>query len=312
MELHERLIVDWMQQPLKTWRWKPPPVPAFAGPAELAKVLVSYRARLEEIRAETGRNVEAIGSISNEGLEKLLLYAYRASFRSDEGRPVRGCLFVASDSQGRPESDSTLSKLANYFVQQAREYWERRTHIHRLDQPRPLNDSKLLARLAPTLQAEDATLIVREENGEPSVTAIAFLDYDDVEHQLYDMPRRREYGYQGLAVEILGAGHLQVSEGRGEYTLFANELLVLGEVDLVEPVRLWLHDVSRSLADSAKQDPGWDSQVIKLHELDPSIDYKLPHVDVGMRWSSVLREAEEIAACKASYTGKFLAKLLGK
>lgn len=279
MQLRERMIVDWLHRPILWWRWTPPAVPAFAGPKELARVLVSYRARLEKIREETGYLVETPAEISDEGLERLLLYAHEASFRTDEGRPVAAKLYVPKRRTGlEPAADAR------------REHWQSRAIVHRFQKPIALVHPKLMAQLAPTLHSEDAALLVREEAGEPVLVGIALLDWEDRQRPVFGMPREG-YGAEGLFINIQGPGHLRVAEGGTEYTLWANELFLHEAVCNVAPVREWLHDVSMAIVETCKQDPDWLPELVQLDELDPALEYKRPQIDVALLWSRILREA---------------------
>src|SRR5438309_1896667 len=108
MQLGERFILEPLLLPGKFWKWIPPPIPEFAGPSDLLTVLVSYRAKLDEIRKEIGKDLQAIGEISNAGLELLLSLAYKVSFSKDEGRASTARLFVAQ----RERADSAEQSVA--------------------------------------------------------------------------------------------------------------------------------------------------------------------------------------------------------
>src|SRR5262249_62040516 len=75
-------------------RWCPPPVGEFATPADLARIIAAFR---DWVRANAGPGFQPIteqGAISEQGLGKLLLLAYQASFYTDEGRYTRARIFV--------------------------------------------------------------------------------------------------------------------------------------------------------------------------------------------------------------------------
>src|SRR5438874_11515399 len=65
MDLGEQMIMDFMHKPLRFWRWAPPPVPDFASPMDLANVMKGYRAKIAEIKQETGRTIEDRGDLSD-------------------------------------------------------------------------------------------------------------------------------------------------------------------------------------------------------------------------------------------------------
>src|SRR5260370_32479410 len=73
-------------------RWCPPPVGEFATPADLARIITAFRGW---VRANAGPGFQPIteqGAISEQGLGRLLLLAYQASFYTDEVRSTRARL----------------------------------------------------------------------------------------------------------------------------------------------------------------------------------------------------------------------------
>src|SRR5690348_3565270 len=95
MQLPEQEIMQLFPGPFRAWTWTPPTVADFAGPKDLASLLTSYRQRLREIHREGGQPVGgSLGDLSDPALEPLLKIAYQASFLTEEGRPVRACLYV--------------------------------------------------------------------------------------------------------------------------------------------------------------------------------------------------------------------------
>jgi hypothetical protein len=290
MQVKELLITDFVREPGRRWLWTPPEIPDFAGPGDLARVLWSYRARLAEIKKEVGHAVEAVGDLSDAGLERLLAYAHSASFRTDEGRPVHARLFVAERGTDDSSGSSPVSEVMKHLEAEWRKEWEERVNVHRFRTPLAIDDPRLLSRLAPTLQAEDATLIVREEAGEPVIAGISLLDHTDAQRDLFHMPRLGGHA-DGLSVSILGPGYLRVAEGRGEYTLWANELFVHQDALWLRPVRSWLYPLSRELLERYRQHPDWDREHLAVAELEFAPEHLVPQVDVSLLWSWVLREA---------------------
>ena len=74
--------------------WCPPPVEDFATPADLARIITAFR---EWVRASADpgfRPITERGAVSEQGLGRLLLLAYQASFYTDEGRYTRARIFV--------------------------------------------------------------------------------------------------------------------------------------------------------------------------------------------------------------------------
>src|SRR5215207_2235586 len=104
MNLPELFVTGLNEQGHFTFKpWCPPAVEDFATPADLARIITAFRAW---VRANSGPGYQPItgrGAISEQGLGRLLLLAYQASFYTDEGRYTRARLFVPDvDSQTYP------------------------------------------------------------------------------------------------------------------------------------------------------------------------------------------------------------------
>src|SRR5215471_12543703 len=125
-------------------RWSPPPVGEFATPADLARIITAFR---EWVGANAGPGFQPIteqGAISEQGLGRLLLLAYQASFYTDEGRYTRARIFVQD-----------VNRKAHPVVIN-----------HVFNPPKPLSRARMISQLAPTLVADDAALVVEETGGE--------------------------------------------------------------------------------------------------------------------------------------------------
>jgi hypothetical protein len=252
----------------------------------LANLLRSHRTRLAEIRADGGRPDVMLGSLPDAALEPLLTVAYRASFLTEEGRPVRACLYSPPRWEIEPEDHGVppiFRELNQELARRAREEREAVTNAYRLRNTLPLEDPKHIARFAPTLAAEDAVLVVREEGGQVRCGGIALLDFRDAEHGLLRMPRRWG-GDGGLFVHILGPGELRVIEGRLEYTLRANVVRVYRPANAAEPVRCWHEGLAKNLIAGCTGMPGWDPK----HIGEPAAEEA--KVDLMNLWSRILRE----------------------
>jgi hypothetical protein len=240
-------------------RWCPPPVEDFATPADLARLITTFR---EWVQASSGPGFQPIteqGAISEQGLGRLLLLAYEASFYTYEGRHTRARLFVPDvDGQAHP------------------------VHInHLLTPPRRLSEPKVISQLAPTLVAEDSALVIQETGDDLSCVGISLLDSEDAGRPLLGMPRGWTRAVGGLQVQILAPGELRVSEGRAEYTLRANRILVYSWVASAAPVDRWMEELTLNLTSwCAAQDKDWTSRPLTV-----------PGADVRALWSHVLREA---------------------
>jgi hypothetical protein len=243
-------------------RWRPPPVQDFATPADLARLITAFRTWVKASPEPGFLPITERGAISEEGLGRLLLLAYQASFYTDEHRPTRGRLFVPDvDGQAHP------------------------VRINHLFTPaRPLVDPKAISHLAPALIGEDSALVVQETAGELACVGISLLDAADASRPLLGMPRGWTRTVGGLQVQILAPGELRISEGRVEYTLRANRILVSSWVASAAQVDRWIEELTRNLtAWCSTQDSDWATPPLTV-----------PGADVRALWSHLLREAIQV------------------
>jgi hypothetical protein len=291
MQLPDQSIFQSFPKQFRRWTWTPPALPDFAGPRELAELLISYRKRLADIREEGGRPEVSIGDLPEEALGPLLTVAYRASFLKEEGRPVQATLY----SPPRPwhldvEVEAPAFLPPGFARAMARRAWEAAESVrnaYRLHEPFPLDNPMHIARFAPTLALDDAVLVVRHEQGRLLCDGITLLDLKDAENPLLYMPGmwdRRE----GLSVKIIGPGELRVAEGRNEYTLRANELRVYRAAGLTEPVKRWFEELAKSLVESCSPDTAWAANPEGEHATEYA------YIDVMILWSRVLRAAAQM------------------
>jgi hypothetical protein len=260
MNLPELIVTGLDEQGQFTFkRWNPPPVGDFATPVDLARIVTAFR---EWERASSDPGFQPIteqGTISEPGLGRLLALAYQASFYTDEGRYSRARLFV-------PDVDGRTHPV---------------TVNHRFAPPKVLAGPKVISQLAPALVAEDAALVVQESADELVGVGISLLDAVDTSRPLLGMPRGWTRAVGGLQVQIMAPGELRVSEGRAEYTLRANRILVYGWVAAAAQVDRWVEDLTRDLtAWCSAQDKDWATRPLTV-----------PGADVRALWSRVLREA---------------------
>jgi hypothetical protein len=243
-------------------RWGPPPVGEFATPADLARIISAFRGW---VRANAGpgfRPITEQGAISEQGLGRLLLLAYQASFYTDEGRYTRARIFVPDVNL--PAHPVRIN--------------------HQFTPPKRLSGAKMISQLAPTLAAEDAALVVQESAGELDCVGISLLDAADASRPLLGMPRGWTGAAGGLQVQLLAPGELRVSEGRAEYTLRANNILVYSWVASAAQVDRWIEELAQNLtAECSTEDPDWNTPPVTV-----------PGADVRALWSHVLRQAAQL------------------
>jgi hypothetical protein len=230
-----------------------------ATPADLARLITAFRVWVRGSAGPGFRPITEQGAITEQGLDRLLLLAYQASFYTDEGRYTRARLFVPDiDGQAHPVSIN-----------------------HLFTPPKRLADPKVISQLAPTLVAEDSALVVQEKTGGLACAGISRLDAGDASRPLLGMPRGWTRVVGGLQVQILAPGELRVSEGRAEYTLRASRILVSSWVASAAQVDRWIEELTRDLtAWCSDQDGEWNACPLTV-----------PGADVRALWSHVLREA---------------------
>jgi hypothetical protein len=239
--------------------WCPPPVEDFATPSDLARIITAFRGWVRANSCPGFQPITQQGAVSEQGLGRLLLMAYQASFYTDEGRSTRARIFVPDvDRQARP------FRINHCFMP-----------------PKPLAEPKLISQLAATLVADDSALVVQETAGGLVCVGISLLDAEDAGRPLLGMPRGWTGAAGGLQVQILAPGELRVSEGRAEYTLRANRILVYSWVASAAQVDQWIEDLTQDLtARCSAEDRDWNARSMTI-----------PGADVRVLWSHVLREA---------------------
>ncbi len=243
-------------------RWCPPPVGEFATPADLARIITAFRGWVRANASPGFQPITEQGAVSEQGLERLLLLAYQASFYTDEGRFTRARIFVQDvNRQAHPVRIN-----------------------HRFTPPKQLSEPKMFSQLAPTLVAEDAALVVQETAGDLACVGISLLDAEDASRPLLGMPRGWTGVAGGLQVQVLAPGELRVSEGRAEYTLRANGILVYSWVASAAQVDRWIEELTQDLtAQCSAEDRDWNTRPLTV-----------PGADVRALWSHVLREAARL------------------
>jgi hypothetical protein len=260
MNLPERFVTGLDAQGDFTFRpWCPPSVADFATPADLAQIIAAFRSWVQANTSPSFRPITEQGAVSEQGLGRLLLLAYQASFYPDEGRSTRARIFVPDvDRKAHPA-------LVN----------------HVFTPPKQLGDAKVISQLGPTLVAEDAALVVEETEDNLACVGISLLDAADARRPLLGMPRGWTGTVGGLQMQILAPGELHVSEGRAEYTLRANRIIAYSWVASAGEVDRWIEELTKDLtARCTAQDREWNthSQIV-------------PGADVRALWSNLLREA---------------------
>jgi hypothetical protein len=249
MTLPDILLHDWGSDASpKYLLWKPPEIPDSVGPEAVGNLLCAFRAFVRSKRVEGSNTFGSLGDISDAGVRTLLLLAYRASFLTDEGRPVRARVAVRRERRTAKLGDKSdastnlglaLSVIASFGhvlagVFEARE--EAKLYQCRLDPPAPLNEPKLIAKFAPLLLDPGSALTVAEQGDQLVATGIAALDREDDDWEILQMPRNPQPS-AGLLVEILGPGHLRIREDSAEFVLFADRLVNHTSALWEKPVR---------------------------------------------------------------------------
>jgi hypothetical protein len=239
--------------------WCPPAVGDFATPVDVARIITAFRSWVRQSATPNFQPITEQGAVSEQGLGRLLLLAYQASFYTDEGRYTRARIFV-------PDVDRTAHPVVVNHV---------------FNPPRRLTTARMISQLAPTLVADDAALVVEERDGDLVSVGISLLDTEDASRPLLGMPRGWTGVAGGLRAQILAPGELRVSEGRAEYTLRANRILAYSWFASAAEVDRWLEELTQELtARCTAQDREWNARRLIV-----------PGADVRVLWSHVLREA---------------------
>jgi hypothetical protein len=239
--------------------WRPPAVSDFATPGDLAGIITAFRAWVRSNSNSSFQPITEQGAVSEQGLARLLLLAYQASFYTDEGRYTRARIFV-------PDMDRAARAVSVRHV---------------FTPAKRLSTARMISQLAPTLVADDAALVVEETGGDLACVGIGLLDAADASRPLLGMPRGWTGTAGGFRVQILAPGELRVSEGRAEYTLRANRILAYSWVASATEVDRWIEELTQELTARCKaQDRDWNDRHLIV-----------PGADLRVLWSHVLREA---------------------
>ncbi|QEG31737.1 hypothetical protein GobsT_65810 [Gemmata obscuriglobus] len=235
--------------------WQPR-VQEAEGVKGLTQLLIEFREFIRAERKVRGRSLTTLAAINNENLGLLLTLAYRASFRTDEGRSIRARVVVKAESWLPPNSISALALriLADPFIRTHLAEEDQKHHSYRFTEPIPLTDYKPLIKLAPLLIKPDGAITVTEENGTLQVTGLALLDREGRDRGVLDMPSLWSPS-SALLIEIVGPGHLRVSEGRASFALHADQFVTHTPFFSVEPVGRWLAEFSRECVNKFKELP---------------------------------------------------------
>jgi hypothetical protein len=231
----------------------------FATPFDLARIITAFRGWVRKAAGPSFQPITEQGAVSEQGLGRLLLLAYQASFYTDEGRYTRARIFV-------PDVDRAAHPVVVNHV---------------FTPPKQLSRARMISQLAPTLVADDAALVVEERDGELVCIGISLLDTQDASRPLLGMPRGWTGAAGGLRAQILAPGELRVSEGRAEYTLRANRILAYSWFASAAEVDRWIEELTQELTERCTaQDSEWNARRLIV-----------PGADVRVLWSHLLREA---------------------
>jgi hypothetical protein len=275
------------------------------GVKGLAQLLTEFRGFVRGKRCELGRAVTTLAAITDANLPLLLSRAYRASFQTDEGRPTRARIAVPREPAWFPPLDQprfTVEKRAKLAacrlmashlgVDILNQVEDDRHHAYRFVEPILLDDHKPLVKLAPLLLERDGAITVKEVDGSLAVTGLALLDQTDSDRHILQMPRLWRPS-AGLLIEIVGPGHLRVSEGPASFTLQADRLVTHHSLFNVDLVRRWLFEVSTAWVDGFTKHPDYDPEA-KLFDSpkeETTSRFAVPHLDVWIAFERILREA---------------------
>ncbi|MBA4189805.1 MAG: hypothetical protein C0467_17625 [Planctomycetaceae bacterium] len=303
MNPHTVLFLDYSApdgpEPLQ---WEPEGIPNSAGINDVVRLLTQFRAFVRRKRAELKREVSTLAAVNDENVRHLLRFAYRASFQTDEGRPIRARVAVPREEKwwedsavelgpedvamivARTSLGTVLSRLGTW-VEDARH------HAYRFREPRRLEDHKLLVKLAPLIPERDGIIAVRETDGGLCVTGLGLLDQDDADGALLHMPGLWQPS-GGLLIELLGAGHIRVVEGKATFVLAADRLVTRRMALHVPLVEQWLVELSRAWVAEFRTNPAFSPDVPHFQPFEGTdSDELFPRLDVQVAVMRMLRSA---------------------
>jgi hypothetical protein len=284
--------------------WNPTDISA-EGVKGLAQCLIEFRKFVHEKRATLGRAVTTLSAINDKNIPHLLSCAYRASFQTDEGRPIRALIAVPSEPAWTPPLDDPrftfekrveLVALRQRAIQAGADLLRKdensRLHAYRFASPINLDNYKPLVKFAPLLPERDGAITVEEANSLLVVSGLALLDQRDSDRHTLRMPRLW-HPSAAMLIEIVGPGHLRVSEGPASFTLYADQLVRHSSLFEVEPVRRWLAELSAEWVEEFKKHGAYDpvAELFGSQERFAGTPLADPNVDVWIALQRILREA---------------------
>ncbi len=209
-----------------SYEWQPPEIPDIAAPEHLADIYKHFRGWILERHGPGAPEMKRQIDIDDAGVRALLRLAFFASLRTDEDRPTRGTLYVEYPGESRSMHVVTFAK------------------------PEPLSDA-MVAKLAPTLSADDSVLIVESHDGQLVTTGIAHLDDRQSDAQPLVPPQGWLGRRGGLLIGIRGPGIISLRQGYCDYTLERNRVVGHVAAAALPPVDGWLSEIQKSLLERA-------------------------------------------------------------
>lgn len=296
MTLPPVLIFDFgAEEGQKIFKWQPV-VQETVGIGDLASLLIGFRNYIREQRQKHGRAITTLGAIDDANLTNLLRFAYRASFQSDEGRPIRTRIAVSWEPDWHPDRDDVrfsrekrielvAMKLLSRQICSQDDYANHSAY-HFID-PIQLTDHKPLVKLSSLLLDRDGAICVREDDGLLTVTGMTQLNASDWDRAILRMPGLWRPS-AGLLVETLDPGHVRVSEGGATFVLTADRIDSRESIIHVKLVHQWLLTIAQECIASFKVHPEYTPDAMLFNEQS---DRDFPHADVLLGVWRILREA---------------------
>jgi hypothetical protein len=246
-------------------RWDLPiDLTAFCGPQDLARAVESFRAWEDEgVRRDSvlmALNAGTRGPINGRVLQDLLSVAYQASFLKDEGRYIRGRLFLPGSREPGPRKIVPFSS------------------------PLPLTEANMLRLLGPILISPDSALSLTVTGESVFCDGVFLMSENDVDVPIPDVSLRRMGGHQGLTVSILDPGELVISEGILRLDLRATRIVDERDVAFAPLVYHWLEQCMGQVYQRCQEKDGPGMKALNF----------APIQEVNWLWSKVLSSARDL------------------
>ncbi len=228
--------------------WTAVDTPEFCGPEHLARAIQMFR-RWDSAEASEG-------SVSNDGLQRVMELAFRVSLATEEGRHPRFALFVAA-----PVSEDHVELVTNFH-------------------PPIKLTPEVLRRLVPSVPADHALRVIEKDEQLFADGVMAVRDANDVP-QLGRPAVSFGLGLPGLTAHVDGPGQVRATEKGLTWELRNGHVKPVSHYAVLSVVQDWFNMMALDLVRRFREEAG--SEALREREAlgDPALVF-------DSVWSNIL------------------------